>query len=178
VASILAVDPKDVGLSAQKTRRHAAMRTHEKVLVIEDDALMAKHLNEITQELGLTVVHVSTGVQDAVRTALSEKPAMLLVDVQLRQGETGLRAALRILQRLRIPVIFVTGFPWLLEADGDLDPTFVVEKPFRSTTLKARIALMLEIYSVESRAEQRHQMLLKTLRHLTSTMNEPSLAAS
>ncbi|MEZ5931686.1 MAG: response regulator [Alphaproteobacteria bacterium] len=166
VADILSVDERRIAEILLKRQRGSQLPVNASVLIIEDDALMAKHLNEIIQELGLTVINVADGVETAVCAAFDHRPAVILIDIHLRKGESGLTAARAILQRRRVPIIFVTGYPWMLELQGELDSVFVVAKPFRPRALKAKIAQALETYSEAERAEACHAHLLAKFREL------------
>lgn len=165
-ADILCVDERQIAEILLKGGHRSRLPVHASALIVEDDALMAKHLNEIMQDLGLTVIHVAEGVASAVGAAIDQRPALILLDIQLRKGESGLIAARAILQRRRLPILFVTGYPWMLELEGELDPAFVVAKPFRARALKAKIAKALDLYSEPESAEICHRQLLAKIREL------------
>ena len=167
VADILSISEHQIAEILLKKERRTHQRVHASALIIEDDSLMAKHMNEIAQELGLTVIQVADGVERAVCAALDERPAIILTDLQLRKGESGLIATRAILQRRRVPVVFVTGYPWMLEpSGGEADPFFVVPKPFRPRALKTKIAEALDLYSDRQSAEAYHARLLAKIRDL------------
>lgn len=173
-ADILSIDERQIAEILLRAKRHSKLPIHASALIVEDDALMAKYLNEIIQDLGLTVIQVAGGVASAVCAARDRRPAVILIDIQLRKGESGLTAARAILQRHRIPIIFVTGYPWMLESRGELDSAFVVAKPFRPQMLKAKIAKALELYSEPETAEACHAQLLTKVRDLISDQGRSS----
>lgn len=166
VADILSIDQRRIAEILQKRPPPSKMPANASALIIEDDALMAKHLNEITQELGLTVIDVADGVESAVTAAVNQHPAVILIDLQLRRGQSGLTAARAILRRRQVPIIFVTGYPWMLELKGTSDWIFVVAKPFRPQTLKAKITKALDFYSEADNAELCQTHLLAKIRDL------------
>ena len=60
-------------------------------------------------------------------------------------GESGIQTVREILRRIDAPVIFVTGFPERLLTGEDLEPAFVITKPFNPQTLKTAIAQALSL---------------------------------
>jgi CheY-like chemotaxis protein len=80
------------------------------VLVVEDDAIVALHLELLLKKLGYKVVGHETSGEAAVRAAGKFRPDAILMDIRLHGNMTGVEAAERILERWAIPVIFVTAF--------------------------------------------------------------------
>ena len=72
-------------------------------------------------------------------------PGVILADIQLRDGSSGLDAVHDILSHFHAPVIFVTAFPDRLLSGRRVDPTYLVTKPFDSEELRLTInkALLL-----------------------------------
>ena len=95
--------------------------------------------------------------------------SLVLADIQLDGGGSGIAAAHEILQRYEVPVVFVTGFPERLLTGEGLEPAFVVPKPFTEAAIRTTIAHALDLYHApESSVEHRAQLLAK-LRQLTAT---------
>jgi CheY-like chemotaxis protein len=80
------------------------------ILVVEDDAIVALHLELLVKKLGYKVAGHETTGERAVRAAARFKPDAVLMDIRLQGSMTGVEAAERILERWEIPVIFVTAF--------------------------------------------------------------------
>jgi CheY-like chemotaxis protein len=80
------------------------------ILVVEDDAIVALHLELLLKKLGYKVVGHETSGASAVRAAGRFKPDAVLMDIRLQGSMTGVQAAESILERWEIPVIFVTAF--------------------------------------------------------------------
>lgn len=82
------------------------------VLVIEDEPLIADHIAYIAEMAGATSVVFATTEAEAITAARSAMPAVILSDVDLKQGGTGPRACHAIRAEMgEIPVIFITGTP-------------------------------------------------------------------
>jgi CheY-like chemotaxis protein len=80
-----------------------------RVLIVEDDALIALDLQQTIEELGGLVVGRASRTPEAIGLAAKYKPDVVLMDIRLAGGSDGIDAA-RGIQRLRqTPIIFVTG---------------------------------------------------------------------
>ncbi|MGE5147500.1 MAG: response regulator [Candidatus Eiseniibacteriota bacterium] len=113
------------------------------VLIIEDEKIIALDIASIVEEMGHTVCGVAEREQEALAMARRSKPQLILADIQLKDGDSGIVAVQEILRSTDIPVIFITGFPEYLLTGRTVEPVFVITKPFKSETLKAAIAQAL-----------------------------------
>lgn len=101
-----------------------------RVLIIEDEPIIAMDLRMLIQECGHEVIGVAATEADAVRLATEKNAGLILADINLGRGGNGIRAVREILSRMDVPVIFVTAYPEeLLTAEG-IEPAFVMRKPF------------------------------------------------
>nr|WP_272213014.1 response regulator [Marinicella sp. W31]MDC2878952.1 response regulator [Marinicella sp. W31] len=80
---------------------------------------------------------------EAVALYKSSKPRMVLADIQLADGSSGIDAVNDILENDSIPVIFITAFPERLLTGERPEPTFLVTKPFNPDMVKALISQAL-----------------------------------
>lgn len=135
VASILGTDAAAVGALLTAAREALRKLAATRVLVIEDEPVIAMHISEIVREAGHEVVGVATTKAEAVALARAEQPGLVLCDIQLDDGSTGIEAAQEILAALDIPIIFVTAFPERLLTGERVEPTYLVSKPFEPETL-------------------------------------------
>jgi CheY-like chemotaxis protein len=78
------------------------------------------------------------------------KPELVLADIQLADGSSGLEAAREILESFDVPVIFITAYPERLLTGERPEPTFLVTKPFKVETVVATIgqALLARTFKV------------------------------
>ncbi len=131
------------------------------VLIIEDEPLTAAHLEELVLGAGHHVTGVARTHRDALKLTHSVKPNLILSDIQLADGSSGVEAVNEILGELEVPVIFITGHPEMLLTGAKPEPTFLIAKPFNAETVKAVIgqALFFEVRSHQKgrpiRAERR-----------------------
>lgn len=114
-----------------------------KVMIIEDEPIIALDLTRVVRELGHAVTGVAATRAEAVDLARAERPGLLLADIRLADGSSGLDAAADILRIHDIPVIFITAFPEHLLTGDRPEPAFLITKPFREDAVKALIGQAL-----------------------------------
>lgn len=114
-----------------------------RVLIIEDEALIAAHLSQIVRQLGHSVVGTAVTRAEAVALAKKEDFHLILSDIQLADQSSGIDAVNEILKEHDATVVFITAFPERLLTGEKLEPTFLIPKPFRPDHVKAVISQAL-----------------------------------
>ncbi|WP_414903291.1 response regulator [Sphingomonas flavalba] len=120
-----------------------ARQTRSRVLIIEDEPIIAMDLETIVRDLGHDVTGIAVTRDEAVAQALADRPGLVLADIQLADDSSGIDAVKDILARFNVPVIFITAFPERLLTGERPEPTFLITKPFQRATVKAAIAQAL-----------------------------------
>lgn len=110
-----------------------------RVLIIEDEALTALYLASLFEEMGCRSVGVAHSEAEAYRVAEELQPTLIVADVNLGHGGSGLRAAKCLTQVEEIPVIFVTGNREQVEADRFGSVVALIEKPLNPVALRAAV---------------------------------------
>ncbi|SDU32450.1 response regulator [Stappia sp. ES.058] len=118
-------------------------QTKTNVLVIEDEPLISMDLTQIVESLGHSVTQVARTASEAVSAAKTQAPGLVLADIQLADGSSGIDAVKEILANMSVPVIFITSFPERLLTGERPEPTFLITKPFNPNTVKAGISQAL-----------------------------------
>ena len=113
------------------------------VLIVEDEPLIALDLQRILEGLGHSVSSIARTHKDALKAAHIEKPGLVIADIRLADGSSGLDAVNDILRSFAVPVVFVTAFPEKLATGTGPEPTFVIPKPFREDAVKAIVSQVL-----------------------------------
>ncbi|MBS0297538.1 MAG: response regulator [Proteobacteria bacterium] len=113
------------------------------VLIIEDEPVIAADIEALVRELGHQVVDVAATHNEAVDAVAKKRPGLVLADIQLADGSSGIDAVKDILARYDVPVIFITAFPERLLTGERPEPTFLITKPFQPETVKAAIGQAL-----------------------------------
>lgn len=86
-------------------------QTRARILIIEDEPIIAMDIEMIVRDLGHDVVAVATTHAEAVAEAQTHKPGLVLADIQLADNSSGIEAVQEILTGMNVPVIFITAFP-------------------------------------------------------------------
>jgi CheY-like chemotaxis protein len=113
------------------------------VLIIEDEPIIAADIEGLVLELGHTVDSISATRSDAVRNANAKSPGLVLADVHLADGSSGIDAVEDILSDYDVPVIFITAFPERLLTGDKPEPAYLISKPFEPDNVKAAISQAL-----------------------------------
>jgi len=113
------------------------------VLIIEDEPVIAADIEALVRELGHQVLDIAATRGEAVDAVARHRPGLVLADIQLADGSSGIDAVKDILGRFDVPVIFITAFPERLLTGERPEPTFLITKPFQPETVKAAIGQAL-----------------------------------
>ena len=138
-ATILDSTEDQIRANIANARIQLEGQLHASVMIIEDEAIIAMHLRKIVQGLGNTVAGVARTRDEAVAMALDVQPDLILADISLADGSSGIDAVTDILGEFSVPVIFITAFPERLLTGERPEPTYLITKPFEPETVTATI---------------------------------------
>jgi CheY-like chemotaxis protein len=114
-----------------------------RILIIEDEPIIALDLDNLVTELGHQVVAIASTRNEAIAKAQAERPGLVLADINLGAGGSGLEAATSILGSFDIPVIFITAYPEALLTGERPEPTYLIAKPFLPESVHATVSQAL-----------------------------------
>jgi DNA-directed RNA polymerase specialized sigma24 family protein/CheY-like chemotaxis protein len=143
IANILSTTIGEVESLIAQAQRDIDAELATDVLIIEDEPVIAADIAALVGELGHRVTHIAATRLEAMASARQKRPGLILADVQLADGSSGIDAAKEILTLVDVPAIFITGFPERLLTGNGFEPTFVITKPFAPSTVKAAIGQAL-----------------------------------
>jgi len=123
--------------------REIAAQLRTDVLIIEDEPIIAMDLEAMVIDLGHSVMRIARTRQEAVAAIADHTPGLVLADIQLADGSSGLDAVNDILGINDVPVVFITAYPERLLTGERPEPTFLITKPFRTDTVKGIISQAL-----------------------------------
>jgi CheY-like chemotaxis protein len=142
-AQILDTDFPDVERLIAQAQVEIDAELATDVLIIEDEPVIAADIEALVRELGHSVIDIAATRTEAVEAVARKAPGLVLADIQLADGSSGIDAVKDILGRYDIPVIFITAFPERLLTGERPEPTFLITKPFQPETVKAAIGQAL-----------------------------------
>jgi CheY-like chemotaxis protein len=116
--------------------RAKVVAENARVLIVEDESLIAMNIEQTLVEAGFRVVAVVDTEKDAIEAAQRLNPDVVLMDITLREGD-GLAAAAEIYRMLQLPVLFLTGNTDMrtLDAIKRVPSLGLIRKPFVSERL-------------------------------------------
>lgn len=143
IAQVMNITSEDVDtlLAQAETEIEEQLRTN--VLIIEDEPIIAADIEALVEDLGHTVDDIAATHKEAVKAVSGKKPGLILADVQLADGSSGIEAVEEITKTLDIPVIFITAFPERLLTGDKPEPAYLISKPFKPANVKAAISQAL-----------------------------------
>lgn len=142
-ARIIGKPWSDVTALVAEARAEIERQTRARVLIIEDETLIAIDLSDIVSKLGHEVVATADTAAKAIAAASAQQPDLVLADIQLADGSSGIDAVNEILHRIAVPVIFITAFPDRLLTGERPEPTFLITKPYLEETVQAAVSQAL-----------------------------------
>ncbi len=142
-AQILRLDQGEVERLIAQAQGEIDAELATDVLIIEDEPVIAADIEALVRELGHSVSDIVATRNEAVEAARRAVPGLVLADIQLADGSSGVDAVRDILQEHDAPVIFITAFPERLLTGDRPEPTFLITKPFQPETVKAAIGQAL-----------------------------------
>jgi CheY-like chemotaxis protein len=151
-AFIIDESPEEVETAILGAQKTIDSQLASKVLIIEDEPIIALDLENLVTELGHKVVAIAATKDDAVAKAKSERPGLVLADINLGEGGSGIDAVSEILASFDIPVIFITAYPEKLLTGERPEPTYLIAKPFLPETVQATVGQALFFHPVAKEA--------------------------
>ncbi len=142
-AAILEKTPEEVAALVADAVAEIDREQSTSVLIIEDEPLIAMQLEDLVTGLGHTVSGTAATRTQARAAVAEAMPGLVLADIQLADGSSGLDAVDDILAVGSMPVIFITAYPERLLTGDRPEPTYLVTKPFQEATVRAAISQAL-----------------------------------
>ena len=142
-SEILGAPPTEIESLIGEAQAEIDAELATQVLIIEDEPVIAADIEALVRELGHEVMDVAATRREAVDAVDQSRPGLVLADIQLADGSSGIDAVKDILGRFDVPVIFITAFPERLLTGERPEPTFLITKPFQPETVKAAIGQAL-----------------------------------
>jgi CheY-like chemotaxis protein/DNA-directed RNA polymerase specialized sigma24 family protein len=153
-AAILEKPLAELEADLTEAGREIADQVATDVLIIEDEPLIAFDLEALVKGLGHEVTSIARTRGEAVAAIQQRRPGLILADIQLADGSSGLDAVRDILAGLEVPVIFITAYPEKVLTGLRPEPTFLIPKPFNPETVRTIIsqALFFDVRARRSKA--------------------------
>ena len=132
-----------------------------RILVVEDEAIVAQDLRASLEALGYDVCAVVDSGEDALEKAEALRPELVLMDIVLAGKMSGTEAAGLIRQRLGVPVVYLTAYTddETLAKAGVTDPAGYIVKPFQDRELRSVVEVALHKAGIDAERRQAERAL-------------------
>lgn len=154
-AQVLDVDTSALRSLVEEAGRELAAEIATDVMIIEDEPLIAFDLEGLVESLGHKVLGIARTHSEAISLAKAKRPGLILADIQLADGSSGLDAVNELLKAFEVPVVFITAYPERFLTGERPEPAFLIAKPFQPATVSAIISQALFFERKARRREQR-----------------------
>lgn len=142
-ARVLEVDRDEFRRLLDVAGQELASEIATDVLIIEDEPLIAMDIEAMVETLGHRVTAIARTHSEALSLAMRRPPGLILADIQLADGSSGLEAANDLIKSFSVPVVFITAYPERFLTGERPEPAFLVAKPFRASHVSAVISQAL-----------------------------------
>ncbi len=139
-----------------------------RILIVEDEGLVALDLQSRLQRIGYSVVGIADTRERAMSIALAQLPDLVLMDIHLAGGSDGITAADDIHEALGLPIVFLTAYAdtETLDRAAKVAPFGYIVKPFEERSLAATVQMALARRDAELKVQQMERWLATTLRSI------------
>ena len=127
----------------EESGRELAAEIATDVLIIEDETFIAMDLEAWSKASAIACSASRAPMREAVALAKAKRPGMILADIQLADGSSGLDAVNELLDSFEVPVIFITAYPERFLTGERPEPAFLIAKPFQPATVSAVLSQAL-----------------------------------
>lgn len=142
-ARVMVMPPEKAIEAVRRARDALRERMTARVLVVEDNPVIALDLQTVVADMGHEVCGTAAGEKQALALAEETKPTLALMDIRLAAGDDGIAVARQMRERLGLKVIFVTAFASELERQRLEHLGTVVQKPFSAQDIRDAISRMV-----------------------------------
>jgi len=151
IAAIMQIEAAEAEELVAIAYREMEASVRGRVMVIEDEPLIAFDLRNIVRDMGHEVTGIARTRDQAVALGRRERPDLILADIQLADNSSGIDAVRDLLAELgEVPVIFITAFPDRLLTGERPEPAFLIAKPFVPEQVRSAVSQAMFFASTET----------------------------
>ena len=151
IAAIMGIADEEAGQLLAIARREMAEAIRGRILVIEDEAIIAMDITAIVEGAGHDVTGNARTRNEAVELARRDPPDMILADIQLADRSSGIDAVRHILKEMgEVPVVFITAFPERLLTGERPEPAFLITKPYSEEQVRSAVSQAMFFASTDT----------------------------
>jgi CheY-like chemotaxis protein/DNA-directed RNA polymerase specialized sigma24 family protein len=151
IGAIIGGDEAEARALVDRALREMEESVRGRVLVIEDEAIIAMDIAAIVETMGHSVTGIARTRSEAVDLAARDRPDLILADIQLADNSSGIDAVNDILAQFDdLPAIFITAFPERLLTGERPEPAFLINKPYTEEQVRSAVSQAMFFSSTET----------------------------
>lgn len=151
IAAVMGLDHDEVRHLIATARSDMEKSVQGRIMVIEDEPIIAADISAIVEDLGHSVVGVARTRTEAVAMGRAERPDLILADIQLADNSSGIDAVNDLMADMPdTPVIFITAFPERLLTGEKHEPAFLISKPYKEEQVQSAVSQAMFFSSTET----------------------------
>lgn len=141
-----------------------------KILIVEDENLVAKDLQNGLKKLGYQVTAVASTGEKAIKEVEENRPDLILMDIMLKGSMSGIEAAKEIKERFSLPVIFLTAYAddTIINKAKVTEPYGYIIKPYKDEELKTTIEMALYKYDKDEEVRKERDLYYSLIENKAS----------
>jgi CheY-like chemotaxis protein len=126
-----------------------------RVLIVEDETLIAEELRERLSRLGFSVIAAVDSAEEGIVIATRERPDLVLMDIRLKGEKDGVQAAKEIRQQVDVPIVYLTAYSDRLTVDRAkaTEHDGFILKPFLRRELQSTIEIAMQRHTIRAKQE-------------------------
>ncbi|MEM9249625.1 MAG: response regulator [Pseudomonadota bacterium] len=150
IAAIMQVTDAEALDLVERARTEMEDSIAGRVLIIEDEAIIAMDIEGIVASMGHAVTGIARTRARAVELGRRDRPDLMLADIQLADDSSGVDAVNDLLRSFpETPVIFITAFPERLLTGDRPEPAFLISKPYTEEQIRSSVSQAMFFASTE-----------------------------
>lgn len=140
IATIMQTNADDIRRLIGAANEELASNVKGRVMIIEDEPIIAADLTAVVTGLGHDVTGVARTHKEALALGAEGGVDLILADIQLADNSSGIDAVNDLLKEMDVPVIFITAFPERLLTGDRPEPAFLISKPFSESQVQSAVS--------------------------------------
>jgi PAS domain S-box-containing protein len=142
--------------------------TSARILIVEDEGIVAKDIQHRLEDLGYTVIGFASSGEEAIQKTEAAQPDLVLMDIVLKGDMDGVKAAEEIRNRFDVPVVYLTAYAneYTFGRAIMTEPHGYIVKPFRDIELLTTINMALHKHKAERNLKEGQRWFATTLKSI------------
>lgn len=156
------------------------MSQRTSILIVEDERIIARDLQQTLQELGYDAWAVASSAEEAIAHASERLPDVVLMDIRIKGNLDGIETAALLRDRFNAPIVFLTAHAdeATIERAKLVQPHGYLVKPVKTEELRSAIEVAVYRHQMEGRLREREQWFSTTLRSIADAVIAVDLAGN